>query len=279
MALRSAADIWPAFADRHQFEAALFNLAVNARDAMPTGGRLEFEADNITLDDAYCAENPDVQPGQYIMIALSDTGEGMSPEVLERAFEPFFTTKPTGEGTGLGLSQVYGFVKQSGGHVKIYSEPGHGTTVRLFLPRAADDPNIQYTDAIAPILRGRGTILLVEDTASVRNAVKRILRDHGFAVIHVGTGQEALAILKSTQSLDLLFTDMVLPGMVSGADLADEAAKLRPGLRVLLTSGFTASNLASLTATRDGVSMISKPYPMQELLERIHTLLGGQAGI
>jgi len=276
VSVRCHRDLWPVFADRHQFETALLNLALNARDAMQAGGKLMFEAENTVLDEIYRAENPDVQPGEYVMIAVSDTGEGMSAEVLERAFEPFFSTKPTGEGTGLGLSQVHGFVRQSGGHVKIYSEPGRGTTVKLFLGRGSNAAEMRPPERGAPVLAGSGTILLVEDTAAVRNAVRRVLRDHGFAVIDVDTGQEALAILRSAQPLDLLFTDMVLPGPIGGAELAAAAAQLRPGLRVLLTSGFTATKVANLTARRDGVDMISKPYAMQALLERINALLGTQ---
>jgi PAS domain S-box-containing protein len=265
---------WPVLADRNQFKTALINLAINARDAMPGGGTIEFAADNIVLDQAYCAENPSVQPGEYVMIAVSDTGSGMSSEIAERAFEPFFTTKAIGEGTGLGLSQVHGYAKQSGGHVKIYSELGYGTTLKLFLPRSVDDVEPRRSAPLGRIIsRGTGTILLVEDTRVVRTAVKRVLTDHGFDVIDVGTGQDAMSILEGSQPVDILFTDMILPGPIGGAELSSAAARLRPGLRILLTSGFTTANLPGLAAEREGIEIISKPYAAEVLLERIYRIL------
>jgi CheY-like chemotaxis protein len=267
-------ELWPAFADRNQFETALLNLAINARDAMGAGGRLLIETANGTLNDDYSAAHPDVSPGEYVTVSVSDTGCGMPPEILSRVFEPFFTTKPLGEGTGLGLSQVYGFMKQSGGHVWLYSEPGHGTRATLYLPRTAAVNATTIASAKQNVGTSRGEqILLVEDNKVVRDAVARVLGGLGYRVFEAMTGDEALDIVKSDTPIDLLFTDMVLPGPLNGNRLAVEARQLRPGLRVLLTSGYSQSLIQGTVAGLEPVEVISKPYATAELASRIRAML------
>ncbi len=215
------ADLWAVEVDPNELEAALVNLAVNARDAMPDGGGLTIETANTHLDEAYAAHHTEVAPGQYVMIAVSDTGVGMDPETLDKVFEPFFTTKPVGKGTGLGLSQVYGFVKQSGGHVKIYSEPGRGTTVRLHLPRylGEEDAPSDEDEPLAPEGESE-TILIVEDDEDVRSYSVESLRELGYRVLEAHDGPAALRILERDQAIDLLFTDVVLPNGLTGAQIA-----------------------------------------------------------
>jgi len=261
----------PVLADRQQLETALLNLVLNARDAMAGGGRLVIETSNVVLDSEFAVQNPGTNPGNYVIVSVSDTGAGMSPEGVARAFEPFYTTKQTGEGTGLGLSQVYGYIKQSGGHAKIYSELGHGTTVKLYLPCSMQQP--APTEKTADMRKNPGngeTILMVEDTALVRNAVKRMLTTLGYQVIDVTTGEEAIAVLQSEAAIDLLFTDMILPGGMGGSELALAAQRLRPGIRILLTSGYTQTR-AVPTASDGSTSLplISKPYTKAELAERL----------
>jgi PAS domain S-box-containing protein len=269
-------NLWPALADPTQFDAALTNLAINARDAMPGGGRIIIETSNKTLDKQYCAENVDVTPGNYVMLAVSDTGTGMSHEILERVFEPFFTTKSEGKGTGLGLSMVYGFAKQSHGHIKIYSEPGHGTTVRLYLPRA---------DAAAPLATLEGaddddtampaTILVVEDNEDVRAVAVRQLMELGYDVIEAQNAKGALEILRQDVPIDLLFTDVVMPGGMTGDVLAREARKLRPALKALFTSGFAQAAIQSGGEVSEipAGSMLNKPYRKHELAQRVRDML------
>jgi len=265
--------VWPIFADRNQLETALLNLAINARDAMPAGGRLIVETANATLDSAYIAQHPDFVPGEYAMIAISDTGIGMTQEQVSRAFEPFYTTKNVGEGTGLGLSQVYGFARQSGGHVSIYSEPGNGTTVKLFLPRATS-VSVDETpeDTVLPPV-GNEKILLVEDTAVVRAAVLRSLQDLGYSVIGVATAAEGLEVLENDPQIDLVLTDIVLAGGMSGVDLATAARRLRPGIKVLLTSGYTQGRAGQPDIAGIGTDLISKPYSLGELALKLRHVL------
>ncbi len=232
--------LWEALIDAPQLENAILNLCINARDAMPNGGRLTIEMANAHLDEAYAAQHADVAPGQYVMVAVSDTGTGMDAHILAHAFEPFFTTKEVGKGSGLGLSMVYGFVKQSTGHVKIYSERGQGTTIKLYLPRAdsnADHPQPKTGNTAAP--QGSEKILLVEDEDLVREHVSAQLKSLGYHVVSVRSGPEALEALKQISDFDLLFTDVVMPGGLNGPQLAEEARKLRPNLPVLFTSGYT----------------------------------------
>jgi len=268
-----APDIWPAVADPSQLEAAILNLAVNARDAMPDGGELVIETDNAQLDDDYAAENLDVAPGTYVALYVSDTGTGMPPDVIEHAFEPFFTTKDIGRGSGLGLSMVYGFVKQTGGNVLIYSEVGRGTTVKIYLPRALDP--VERPDAPAPAVEppplGRETVLVVEDNAGVRAAAVSILGSLGYDVLQAHDGREGRRIIESPAKIDLLFTDLVMPGGIGGEDLARIARELRPGLKILYTTGYSAQ-LASARTDHD-VPVLSKPYRRQQLASMVRAVL------
>jgi signal transduction histidine kinase/DNA-binding response OmpR family regulator len=269
-----APDLWLSDIDPSQLESAITNLVVNARDAMPKGGTIAIETANIVLDEAYAAENQDVSPGEYAMFAVSDTGCGIPSDILSRVFEPFFTTKEVGNGTGLGLSMVYGFMKQSGGHVKIYSERKQGTVVRLYLPRSSGtlSPAASAPDIDVPV-DGHETILVVEDDEQVRRTVTHQLKDLGYAVLEAENAAAALAIMRR-EHVDLLFTDVTIPGGVSGPDLAHAATAQDPRLKVLMTSGFT-----ELTIRKDNLAsrfaLLSKPYRRQELAQRIrHTLHG-----
>jgi PAS domain S-box-containing protein len=274
--IRPGAGLWQASADRSQVENALLNLAINARDAMPGGGKLTIETKNVHLDEDYVTHNADVIAGDYVMLAVTDTGTGMAPEVLEHAFEPFFTTKAIGKGTGLGLSMIYGFAKQSHGHVKIYSEVGHGTTVRLYLPRLAAAP-ADTPAAASPSAHPRGgeTILVVEDDVQVRAFVLSQLRDLGYRVFESADGPQAQAILESDAAIDLLFTDVVMPGGLTGRQLAEAAKLKRPALKTLFTSGYTEDSVLRLGQLDPGVRLLSKPYRRQELAQRVREALDG----
>jgi signal transduction histidine kinase len=269
--------LWPALADPNELEQALLNLAVNARDAMPGGGKLTIETQNVFLDEAYLSTVPEpVSPGQYVMIAVSDTGHGMDDETLSRVFEPFFTTKETGKGTGLGLSQVYGFLRQSGGHVRVYSEVGQGTTAKLYLPRyhgevAAPAVALQRPDV--SLLRGKEVVLVVEDDDGVRAYSTGVLRELGYTVIEAEDAASALAGLENYPRLDLLFTDVVLPGGVHGHKLAAEIRERRPGVGVLFTSGYTRNAIVHNGRLDPGVQLITKPFTYQELALRVRRLL------
>ena len=258
------------FVDPAQFDTALLNLALNARDAMPEGGRLTIETSPVELDADYAAVHPEVTPGPYVLIAVSDTGTGIPPEDIERVFEPFFSSKGAGKGTGLGLSMVHGFVKQSGGHIKIYSELGHGTTVRLYLPPAAGPVlRKQAPPEPAPELAATETILLVEDDELVLRYAERGLRSFGYTVITAANGAEALPVLESDREIDLLFTDVIMTGELSGAELARKARDLRPGIRVLFTSGYTKDAISHHGRLGSGVNLLSKPYRRDELIRRL----------
>jgi PAS domain S-box-containing protein len=265
--------VWPILVDVAQLESTLINLSVNARDAMPDGGRLTIEADNVVIDDRAFELNLEAIPGDYVLIAVSDTGIGMPAEVLAQVFEPFFTTKGAG-GTGLGLSMVHGFIKQSGGYTKIYSEPGHGTTVRLYLPRA---PQQEGPDAdvvgIEPLARGQEVILVVEDNRGMRDLAVRHLQGLGYRTIPAADGVNALEIIQGGAPIDLLFTDVVMPGGLDGRALADAAHHLRPNLRVLFTSGFTAAAASAATDDQFGANLLSKPYRKADLARRIRAAL------
>ncbi|WP_128925440.1 CHASE3 domain-containing protein [Bradyrhizobium guangxiense] len=251
---------------------AVLNMAINARDAMPNGGKLLLETRRVVLDEAYAQANADVVAGAYVMLAVSDTGTGMSPDIQLKAFEPFFTTKEVGKGSGLGLSMVYGFVKQSGGHIKIYSEEGHGTTIKLYLP-----PGEGMTDATAVATPqaegGAETIFVVEDDALVRNFVTAQLQSLGYKTVAAPDGKAALELIDAGQPFDLLFTDVVIPGGMSGRDLADEVAKRRPGLKVLYTSGYTDNAIVHHGKLDDGVLLLTKPYRRNQLAEMIRKAL------
>ena len=271
-----AGGLWSTFADANQLESALVNLAVNARDAMAEGGRLTIETANSSLDENYVRTHDDLEPGQYVMIAVSDTGSGMTREVIAQAFEPFFTTKDIGRGTGLGLSQVYGFVKQSGGHIKIYSEPDRGTTVKLYLPRlvvASDE--VQATGPEKQIPKGTRTetILVVEDEDEVRAFSSEMLRELGYGVMEAADGLAALNIIESVPSIQLLFTDIGLPNGLNGRQLAEEALKRRPELKVLFTSGYARHAVAHSGRLDAGVMLLGKPFTYGALAEKVRQVL------
>ena len=269
------AGLWWTQVDPNQLENVLLNLAVNARDAMPDGGKLTIETANTFLDESYVATQGDVAPGQYVMLAVSDTGTGMSRDVLARAFEPFFTTKAPGMGTGLGLSQVYGFMKQSGGHVKLYSEVGEGTTVKLYLPRLATGPAAAEESETGAIPMGQKgeTILVVEDDDDVREHSVEILRELGYRVLSAPNGAAALRMLKAGPQIRMLFTDVGLPGGLNGRQLADEARRLVPALRVLFTSGYARDAIVHHGKLDPGVDLVVKPFTYAGLAAKIRLVL------
>jgi CheY-like chemotaxis protein len=270
-----AAGLWQVEADANELEAAILNLAVNARDAMAEGGRLTLETANAHIDETYSAAYAEVAPGQYVVLSVSDTGSGMDEATVARAFEPFFTTKPVGQGTGLGLSQVYGFVKQSGGHVKIYSEVGQGTTVRIYLPRqtSVDAVAEEAADLPAPEGESGETILVVEDDDDVRTYSVEILRELGYRVVEAHDGASALRLLERQTRLDLLFTDVVLPGGVTGAQVAAQAREIKPDLKVLFTTGYARNAIVHHGRLDAGVKLITKPFGSAELAAKVRDVL------
>ena len=270
-----AGGLWRIHIDANQLENAILNLAVNARDAMPEGGRLTIETANAYLDDAYAAAHADVNAGQYVQIAVTDTGVGMSPETLRRAFDPFFTTKPDGQGTGLGLSQVHGFLKQSGGHVKIYSEPGEGTTVKLYLPRfVGPDAAALETPVVGnlPTAPDNEMILVVEDDNRVRSTTVELLRELGYRVVEADSAPAALRALDTHPDISLLFTDVVMPEM-NGRKLADEVMKRHPEVRILFTTGYTRNAIVHNGVLDAGVHLIIKPFTLEALAAKISDVL------
>ena len=272
-----SAGLWAAMADAAQLENALLNLALNARDAMPDGGRLTLELANKVLDPAYARAHAEVTAGDYVMLAVSDTGHGMTAEVAARVFEPFFTTKPDGQGTGLGLAMVFGFIKQSRGHVKIYSEPDHGTSVKLYLPRAIGGVAIPPGRSSAPIelARGEATLLVVEDEPAVREITVAILRDYGYQVFEAADGQEAMALFEAHASeIDMLLSDVVLPGKLRGREIAERITALRPEVKILFMSGYTENSIVHHGRLDDGVQLISKPFQREQLAAKVAELLG-----
>jgi len=270
----TAAGLWTVLADSQQLENAILNIAINGRDAMPDGGKLTIETGNTSLDQAYCAQNPEVQPGQFALIAVTDTGVGMSADVAARVFDPFFTTKPTGKGTGLGLSQVYGFVKQSSGHIKIYSEPGSGTTVKIYLPRLIADAKDIKRASFEPMRTGsrNGIILVVEDDPLMRRLATEALHELGYTVFDCDGAANALATLDRVTDVKLLFTDVVMPD-INGKKLADEAVRRRPGLKVLFTTGYTPNAVVHGGVLDTGVNFISKPFTLDQLAAKVRAVL------
>ncbi len=274
--LRTAlrADLPPAIADANQLESAILNLSINARDAMPDGGELTIESRVVELDEAYAATRPDIEPGRYVVLAITDTGVGMPPEVIEKVFDPFFTTKPIGQGTGLGLSMVYGFVRQSGGQVRVHSKPGVGTTVSLFL-RAGDEMEIaEAAVAHSPAADGRGqTVLLVEDDPSVRLLVREVLEELSYVAIEAEEASAAIAVLESDRPIDLMVSDVGLPGM-NGRQLAEVAREHRPDLPVLFVTGYAENAAIRAGFLGTNMGMISKPFAIEELSTKIRDMLG-----
>jgi signal transduction histidine kinase len=262
--------LWPVRVDATQLESSILNLCVNARDAMPDGGRLTLETANFYLDERYSARHLDVPPGQYVLIAVTDTGTGMDAETAEKVFEPFFTTKSAGKGTGLGLPQVYGFVKQSGGHIKIYSEPGQGTTVKIYLPRHREGAPLETEVApvALPVGASNETVLLVEDDEKLLELTTMSLREMGYNVIPTAHANEALAVLSGDSNVDLLFTDIVMPD-INGRKLADQARELRPTLKVLYMTGFTRNAVVHNGVLDAGVHLLAKPFTLDELAKKI----------
>ena len=269
-------EVATAHIDASQLANSVLNMAINARDAMPNGGKLLLETRNVVLDEAYAQANPDVRPGPYVMLAVSDTGTGMSPEIQDKVFEPFFTTKEVGKGSGLGLSMVYGFVKQSGGHIRIYSEVGHGTTIRLYLPPAQGQAEAAPAPT-APLSHGSETIMVVEDDALVRNFVTAQLQSLGYRTLAAADGPAAMAMIEKGEPFDLLFTDVIMPGRMTGRQLAEEVAKRRPGLKVLYTSGYTDNAIVHQGRLDPGVLLLTKPYRKSQLADTIRRALSGGA--
>ncbi|WP_411034211.1 response regulator [Shinella sp. BYT-45] len=269
--------LWNTFVDPSQIENAVLNLAINARDAMNGVGKLTVEVGNAYIDDTYARNHAEVQPGQYVLIAVTDTGQGMTPEVMERAFEPFFSTKPVGKGSGLGLSMVYGFVKQSGGHIKIYSEPGEGTTVRIYLPRSLEKEDRLADVDHGPVTGGTETILVAEDDEEVRATVVEMLSDLGYSVLKARDAASALTVIESGVSIDLLFTDVVMPGPLRSTDLARKARERLPGLAVLFTSGYTENSIVHEGRLDAGVELLPKPYSREALARKIRASLAARA--
>ncbi|MFZ0984430.1 MAG: ATP-binding protein [Pseudolabrys sp.] len=269
----SGAGLWNVEVDASEMESTLLNLALNARDAMPTGGKLTIETSNAYLDDEYCREHEGILPGQYILVAITDSGAGMSAETIDRAFEPFFTTKEAGKGTGLGLSQVYGFMKQSGGHVKIYSESGEGTTIKLYLPRREGNELVISGDDDLNSERGGGeTILIVEDDDGVRQYASEILRDLNYQIIEAKDSATALRLLDADKKFDLLLTDVVLPGK-NGRELANEVERRRPGTKIIFMTGYSRNAIVHHGRLDPGIELIPKPLTERVLARKIRQVL------
>jgi signal transduction histidine kinase/DNA-binding response OmpR family regulator/PAS domain-containing protein len=269
--------LWNTFVDPTQVENALLNLAINARDAMQGGGKLTIEVGNAYIDDAYARANPDVQPGQYVMIAVTDTGHGMTPEVQAMVFEPFFSTKAEGKGSGLGLSMVYGFVKQSGGHVKIYSEVGQGTTVKMYLPRANSAEDVVTPVETGPVAGGTETVLVAEDDDAVRATAVEMLTELGYRVLKARDAMSALHVVESGVPIDLLFTDVVMPGPLKSPELARKVRERVPGIAVLFTSGYTENAIVHGGRLDPGVELLSKPYTREALARKLRQVLANRA--
>lgn len=264
-----AGGLWNTLIDPTNLENAVLNLVINARDAMEGSGHLTIEAGNAFLDDAYAEQHAEVEAGQYVQLSVTDTGSGMTPAVLAKVFDPFFSTKPQGKGTGLGLSMVFGFVKQSGGHIKVYSEPGQGTTVKIYLPRSTRAEDMPAEVETGPVVGGTETILVVEDDEAVRETVVSTLDGLGYHVLKAPDAQSALAVIESGVSLDLLFTDVVMPGPLKSTELAQKAKERLPQLSVLFTSGYTENSIVHGGRLDEGVNLLSKPYSREALARKI----------
>lgn len=272
----TAGGLWNTYADPTQVENALLNLAINARDAMEGTGKLTIEVGNASLDMDYARNHAEVEPGQYVMLAVTDTGSGMKPEILDRVFEPFFSTKPEGKGTGLGLSMVYGFVKQSGGHVKIYSELGQGTTVRIYLPRSMADEDREIVVHNGPVVGGSETVLVVEDDDEVRGTVVEMLTDLGYRVLTARDAQAGLTVAESGVPIDVIFTDVVMPGPLKSSEMARRVKERMPHLAILFTSGYTENSIVHGGKLDPGVELLSKPYTREALARRLRHVIANQ---
>jgi CheY-like chemotaxis protein len=272
-----AGGLWNTLVDPNQLENALLNLCLNARDAMPNGGRLTIETANKWLDDR-AAKERDLPPGQYISLCVTDTGTGMSPDTAARAFDPFFTTKPLGEGTGLGLSMIYGFARQSGGQIRIYSEVGKGTTMCLYLPRHDDIPEaheaINFTRGIESSGDGQ-VVLVIDDEPTIRMLIAEVLADAGYSAIEASDGPAGLRVLQSSAKIDLLITDVGLPGGMNGRQVADAARTLRPDLKVLFITGYAENAVIGNGQLEKGTHLIAKPFEMERLARKIREMIQG----
>jgi PAS domain S-box-containing protein len=276
-----SAGLWSIEADTNHLESAIINLGINARDAMPDGGKLTVEAVNVSADEDYCRVNPELSPGQYVIVCVTDTGIGMTTDVLGHAFEPFFTTKEPGQGTGLGLSQVYGFVKQSGGHVKIYSEAGQGTSIRMYFPRYHGDARVVGTDTdeLRPEGEKLETILVVEDDDDLRAYVSELLRDLNYRVVPASSAQAALTILLQEEpNVDLLLTDVVMPG-INGRELGRRAQQIRPGIKILYMTGYSRNAVVHQGRLDEGVELLEKPISQAKLALRVREMLDRPSGM
>jgi signal transduction histidine kinase/CheY-like chemotaxis protein len=279
-----ASGLWPTFVDPSQLENAIVNLVVNARDAMPKGGQITIETANAYLDEAYCRQFGDVTPGQYVLLSVTDTGTGIAPENLNRVFEPFFTTKSASTRTGLGLAMIHGFVKQSKGHVRVYSEIGHGTTAKIYLPRMEGAARIEsappavreQSQRIARAFTGE-VVLVVEDDDDVRGSTVALLEDLGYSALAARNGEEALAELRKDVRIDILFTDVVLPQGMNGRMLSLEAAALRPDLPVLFTTGYARNAIIHDGRLDPGVQFLAKPYTQEDLAQKLRSVIGASA--
>ena len=272
-------DLWLVEADPTQLNAALLNLCVNAADAMPEGGRITMESRNWVIDEGYLRNDPEARPGEFLRIDITDTGQGMEPEVQSRAFDPFFTTKPLGKGSGLGLSMVWGFAKQSGGHAKIYSDSGFGTTVTMFLPRSTWGVSQPVSAPFTGVALGQGQhVLVVEDDPMLRRFVVALVQRLGYRASEADSGDLALRVLRETADIDLLFTDVVMPGCMGGKDLAEQALQEFPGLLVLFTSGYSENAISHNGRLDDGVQFLAKPYQIRELGEKLHSIFAARQG-
>ncbi len=271
-----AEGLWRTLVDPNQLENALLNLAINARDAMPKGGKLTIETANVRLDEDHAAAQGDLAPGDYVRLSVSDSGTGMAPEVIARVFEPFFTTKDVGRGTGLGLSMVYGFVKQSGGHVTVASEEGRGTTINLYLPKSEAAAQAAEAPATAeePPVRGE-TVLVVEDDADIRRLIAKILDGLGYRVLEAGDGAQALAALERAPGVDLLLSDVVLPGGRSGPEIVAEAQRHHPGLKSLFMSGYAPGGMSHQGRLPEGAALLKKPFTKHDLAQKVRAVLDG----
>jgi CheY-like chemotaxis protein len=269
--------VWPILCDPNQLENAILNVCINARDAMPEGGRLTIETANTWLDERGARER-EMEPGQFVAICVTDTGTGMPPEVLARAFDPFYTTKPMGQGTGLGLSMVYGFARQSNGQVRLYSEVGAGTTVRIYVPRYLGELKAEKAEPVpdCPAKPGVGeTVLIVDDEAGVRMLVSEVLEDLGYSAIEAGDGLAGLKLLRSDMRIDLLITDVGLPGGINGRQMVDAARETRRGLRVLFITGYAENAAISNGYLEPGMHVLAKPFAMDTLAARIKSIMTG----